>query len=247
MSDSRGAPGLLPIDVKEYGGKKDGERQSSDERLFMQLLVFDVPLGQSSNAVADAFANALRAAGLGGVIYADANAPRGVGLLTWSRDPAHFVDRVRPLFDDSHVTFRDAFTMLGRTYAIGHEPDLGEVLFDRPVRNALHPDLGWHVWYPLRRTGSFARLAPEDHGAVLREHATIGFSYGKLDLAHDIRLACHGLDANDNEFVIGIVAKELHPISHLVQTMRGTRQTSEFIAQMGPFFVGRVRHRIAPR
>jgi chlorite dismutase len=38
--------------------------------------------------------------------------------------------------------------------------------------------------------------------------------------------------------VIGLVAKELHPLSHLVQRMRKTQQTSEYIQQMGPFFVG---------
>ena len=65
------------------------------------------------------------------------------------------------------------------------------------------------------------------------------------DQEHDIRLACHGIDADDNEFVIGLVGKELHPLSHLVQTMRKTRQTSEFIAKMGPFFVGHVAHRSA--
>ena len=77
--------------------------------------------------------------------------------------------------------------------------------------------------------------------AVVREHAVIGKRYGNADLANDVRLACHGLDANDNEFVIGLIGKELHPLSHVVQTMRGTRQTSEFIGQMGPFFVGRAR------
>ena len=56
-------------------------------------------------------------------------------------------------------------------------------------------------------------------------------------------LACHGLDANDNEFVIGLIGKELHPLSHVVQAMRKTRQTSEFIVQMGPFFVGHAVHR----
>jgi chlorite dismutase len=80
----------------------------------------------------------------------------------------------------------------------------------------------------------------------LREHATIGRAYGEQDLAHDVRLACHGLDARDNEFVIGLVGKALHPLSHIVQTMRKTRQTSEFINQMGPFFVGRVAWRSAP-
>ena len=37
--------GLAAIDVNEYGGKRDGVRQQSNRRLFMQLLVFDVPAG----------------------------------------------------------------------------------------------------------------------------------------------------------------------------------------------------------
>jgi len=37
--------------------------------------------------------------------------------------------------------------------------------------------------------------------------------------------------------------RELHPLSH-VQAMRKTRQTSEFIAEMGPFFVGHVLRRV---
>ena len=53
-----------------------------------------------------------------------------------------------------------------------------------------------------------------------------------------MRLACHGIDTNDNEFVIGLIGKDLHPLSHLVQTMRKTRQTSEFMQHMGPFFIG---------
>jgi chlorite dismutase len=68
-------------------------------------------------------------------------------------------------------------------------------------------------------------------------------AYGAQGLAHDIRLACHGLDAGDNEFVIGLVGPTLHPLSHLVQAMRRTRQTSEYIAKMGPFFVGYVTQR----
>jgi chlorite dismutase len=65
-------------------------------------------------------------------------------------------------------------------------------------------------------------------------------AYGQQELGHDIRLACHGLDGGDNEFLIGLVGHDLHPLSHLVQAMRKTRQTSEFIAKMGPFFVGYV-------
>ena len=79
---------------------------------------------------------------------------------------------------------------------------------------------------------------------MMREHAAIGFAYGQKGLAHDVRLACHGLDAKDNEFVIGLIGKELFPLSHLVQSMRKTRQTSEFITQMGPFFVGYVTTRV---
>ena len=109
----------------------------------------------------------------------------------------------------------------------------------------MNPASAWHVWYPLRRTGEFAKLESQDQGMILREHATIGMAYGAQDLAHDIRLACHGLDPGDNEFVIGIVGRELHPLSHLIQAMRKTRQTSEFIAKMGPFFVGYAAYRNA--
>ena len=98
----------------------------------------------------------------------------------------------------------------------------------------------WHVWYPLRRKGSFSKLEPIDQSHILREHAALGIAYGQQELAHDVRLACHGIDAGDNEFVIGLVGRELHPLSHLVQAMRKTRQTSEFIEKMGPFFVGYV-------
>ena len=58
------------------------------------------------------------------------------------------------------------------------------------------------------------------------------------DLAHDVRLACHGLDVHDNDFVIGLVGRQLHPLSHLVQAMRKTVQTSQYIQALGPFFVG---------
>jgi chlorite dismutase len=110
------------------------------------------------------------------------------------------------------------------------------------VRN---PEWPWAVWYPLRRTGAFEQLEDREKGAILREHAEIGKAYGVQDLAHVVRLACHGLDANDNEFVIGLCGKELHPLSHVVQAMRKTRQTSQYIASMGPFFVGHCAWRSA--
>ncbi len=72
------------------------------------------------------------------------------------------------------------------------------------------------------------------------EHGTVGRGYGALGLAVDIRLECHGLDRDDNEFVIGLIGPELYTLSKLVKDMRPTVQTSEYIQAMGPFFVGRV-------
>ena len=241
-------PGLPHIDVNEYGGKREGVRQSVNRRLFMQLLVFDVPLGGNADETARRLGEELRARKMAGVVYADTMGPRGVGLLSWAEDPARFVRDVRPLFATellASVTLRPEMAMIGRTYSTGHEPDLEFVLLERPIKNVMTESYAWHVWYPLRRSGEFARLEPIDQSHIMREHASIGMAYGAQELAHDIRLACHGHDVKDNEFVIGVVGKELHPLSHLIQTMRKTRQTSEFITQMGPFFVGHVVARSA--
>jgi chlorite dismutase len=135
--------------------------------------------------------------------------------------------------------------MMGRTYSVGHEQDLEDWLLQKPRRNAFNPALNWHVWYPLRRKGEFEALSKDDQRNILMEHARLGMSYGQADFAHDIRLACHGLDKNDNEFVLGIVAHELHAISRLVQDMRKTQQTSKYIQSMGPFFVGKVLARFS--
>src|SRR5262245_28126446 len=89
------AKGLPPIDVAEYGGKKDGVKQSTNRRLFMQLLVFRAP---AADTVAKDLLAVLRARKIPGVVYADAMDPRGVGLLAWGEDPAIFVRDVRPLF-----------------------------------------------------------------------------------------------------------------------------------------------------
>lgn len=244
-------PGLPEIDVREWGGKRDGERQVMDRRLFMQLLVFDVPSGGDLPSPADVqreLAARLTAADVPSVLYADANAPAGLALLTWSEDPRLFIDIVRPLFHEGTLRClqqRMDSTMIGRTYSLGHEPDLAHGLLRRPVEHVLHEGWDWAVWYPLRRSGAFEKLEKHEQSTVLREHASIGMAYGRADLAHDVRLACHGLDVGDNEFVIGLVGKELHPLSHVVQTMRHTRQTSEFIVKMGPFFVGRAVFRNA--
>jgi len=226
-------------DLSEKGGIKDGQRQSSDRRLFMQLLVF----GDEGDPSTECMAEALAEARIQGVLYADVNDPHGLALLTFAEDPGYFVDAVRMLLNRApfvNLIQKPEYTMLGRTYALGYEPDLEDVLLYRPRRYVLNPDWPWAVWYPLRRSGAFERLPDEQRRAVLKEHGAIGKSFGQADLAHDIRLACHGLDKHDNDFVVGLLGRELFPLSAIVQTMRGTQQTSLYIERLGPFFVGRV-------
>ena len=225
----------LEIDVFERSGAHDGEKQRLDERLFMQLQVYT---GCRSTGV---LVESVKNSGVECALYRDVNDPTGVGILTMSPDPTHFVTTVRDMLNDHpfrDLRHRPELTMFGRSYTIGYEPDLRDWLLEKPRRTALNSAWPWAVWYPLRRTGAFATLPAKEQRKILSEHARIGMAYGQADLAHDIRLACHGVDANDNEFVIGLVGARLHPLSHLVQTMRGTRQTSEYIQSMGPFFVG---------
>jgi chlorite dismutase len=212
----------------------------------MQLLVLRADAEPGPSACIETLGAALRSAQMGAVIYEDLNDPRGFGVLTFSEDPADFVTKVRPALAALRgAELRSDFTMLGRSYSSGFESDLEFWLLKRPRETVLNEAWPWAIWYPLRRNGAFARLEPREQGAILREHGTIGKSYGASDLAHDVRLACHGLDARDNEFLIGLIGKELHPLSHVVQAMRSTRQTAEFIEQMGPFFVGRAVFREA--
>ena len=138
------------------------------------------------------------------------------------------------------LTPKPEYTMLGRTYSIGYENDLEHVLFARPISRLCDPELPWAVWYPLRRSGTFEKLPFDEQKAILAEHGKIGATYSAAGFGNDIRLACHGLDKNDNDFVIGLLGKNLHPLSAMVQTMRKTRQTSEFLTNLGPFFIGHV-------
>ncbi len=228
--------GPEPPDISERGGLKNGQPQRSDQRLFMQLLVF----GECADVAR--LGRTLQDARVTGVLYEDVNDPRGVALLTLSPDPALFVEVVRPMLNRAPfdaLRLKPSFTMLGRTYALGYEPDLTETLFHRPTRTVLNPAWPWAVWYPLRRNGRFAQLPPDEQRVILAEHGSIGMSFGAADLAHDIRLACHGLDTNDNDFVVGLIGKELFPLSAVVQSMRKTQQTALYLDRLGPFFVGR--------
>jgi chlorite dismutase len=187
--------------------------------------------------------SALEASRIEAVLYRDVNDPRGVGVLAMSEDPAFFATGFRDVLNTEPfggLALRAEFTMFGRTYASGFEADLDDWLLQRPRRTALNPAWPWGIWYPLRRVGGFARLSPQEQGTIIREHSVLGRAYGDADLAHDVRLACHGLDVHDNDFVIGLVGRELHPLSHLVQAMRKTVQTSQYIETLGPFFVGHV-------
>lgn len=228
--------GPEPPDISEKGGVKGGQPQRSDERLFMQLLAFG---GCTDPRALGAH---LADAGVTGVVYEDLNDPRGVAVLALSRIPSFFLDVLRPALNSgpfAALAQKPEYTMFGRTYALGYEPDLGEVLFHRPTRTVLNPAWPWAVWYPLRRNGRFGQIPPDEQRVILAEHGAIGMSFGAADLAHDIRLACHGLDANDNDFVVGLIGKDLHPLSAVVQAMRKTQQTAFYLDRLGPFFVGR--------
>lgn len=245
--NAQGAGAISEDDVDVFERTKGftGPAEAMNRRLFMQLLVFDCGSTGGSKQTLKRLRREFQDRGVGAVLYEDVNNPYGIGVLTFSDDPADFVTKVRPALSKPKLKMElmPDFTMLGRSYATGYEPDLQHWLIDRPQQTVLNEAWPWAVWYPLRRSGDFAQLDPKDQGAILREHATIGKAYGAADLAHDVRLACHGLDSNDNEFVIGLIGKDLHPLSHVVQAMRKTRQTSEFIVQMGPFFVGHAVHR----
>ena len=103
----------------------------------------------------------------------------------------------------------------------------------------MNPDRPCASWYPLRRRGSFAQLPADEQRTILSEHGQIGMAFGAADYVHDVRLACHGLDRDDNDFVIGLIGKELFPLSALVQAMRKTQQTALYLDRLGPFFIGR--------
>lgn len=225
------APDETRIDVGERGANQ----QTSSRRLFMQLQVLTGCLDPKP------LARALESTRFEAALYQDVNDPRGVGVLAMSEDPAFFATSFRDVLNAepfAALTLRPEFTMLGRTYASGFETDLDDWLLRRPRRTALNPAWPWAIWYPLRRVGAFARLEPKEQGTIIREHSVLGRAYGDADLAHDVRLVCHGLDVHDNDFVIGLMGRELHPLSHLIQAMRKTVQTSQYIQTLGPFFIG---------
>jgi chlorite dismutase len=236
--DDRPDADLDGADVAEHGRDADGETTSLDRRLYMQLHAFGA--ARDTARLVSALEDA---GGLDGVLYEDVNDPTGVALLTLSESPGSFVSEYRSFLQSApfaELEPKPALTMLGRTYAIGYEQDLDETLVQRPRGRVLDPALPWAIWYPLRRAGSFEQLSRKEQDTVLMEHGGVGMAFGRAGLGFDIRLACHGLDRDDNDFVVGLLGPELHPLSIIVQRMRKTKQTSLHLERLGPFFVGRV-------
>ena len=160
-------PDTPKTDVQEHGANQ----QVSDRRLFMQLHVFGGCLD------AKAPLRALESSRVEAVLYQDANDPRGIAVLAMSEDPTFFVSSLRELLNAepfAALAPKPALTMFGRTYASGFEADLDEWLLRRPRRTALNPAWPWAIWYPLRRTGGFSRLTPQEQGAIIREHSVLG-------------------------------------------------------------------------
>jgi hypothetical protein len=224
------------LDLAERGFA-NGKAISLDRRLFMQFAAYTNCRELAPIIVA------LEGAAIEGVMYADANDPLGIGLLTASEDPGLFVHQLRTVLQSpswAGLQRKPEYDMFGRTYSIGYEPDLEETLLNKPLRRVLDERNQWAIWYPLQRHKGFQRLPAVDQRRILAEHGTLAKRYGRGGHATDVRLACHGLDRNDNDFVIGLIGPELHPLSAIVQEMRKTEQTALHLESLGPFFVGKV-------
>ncbi len=213
----------------------------------MQLITFqDLAPEDLSKDTSDLIHKALKQAGIPHVVYDSIQQADQFAVCVWSEDPSYFSEGVRPVlreFMGKMGNLKLLTTMFGRTYSNGHEADLEFALLKKPPKVVLEPQGEYAIWYPLKRTGSFYLEDPGSQCKMLLEHAAIGRSYGMADLAQDVRLQSFGTDEKDNEFIIGIVGKELHPLSKVIQDMRKTRHTSEFMDSLGPFFVGKRRGR----
>jgi chlorite dismutase len=233
-------PGALDLREK---GRRNGQEIHLDRRLFMKFTAF------GGCADAHAAIEALAEDGVVAALYLDVNDPQGIGVMAAAEDPEFFVGGLRRLFNHrpfADFTHKAEFDMLGRTYSIGYEMDLEETLLKRPRSKLLAADSRWAVWYPLQRAKRFQTLAPEQQRKILAEHGTLAHRYGAGGFASDVRLACHGLDRNDNDFIVGLLGPQLHPLSAVVQEMRKTEQTAQYLDSLGPFFVGRTAWQSPP-
>ena len=234
-TDQAAAAAIQPLDLSEKG-RRNGQEISLDRRLYMKFTAFGRCLD------AHAAIAALAEDGAVGALYLDANDSQGIGVMVASEDPDYFVTRLRTLFN--HRPFADfvhkpEFDMLGRSYSIGYESDLEDTLLKKPREKLLNPSNAWAVWYPLQRAKKFQTLPAEHQRRILGEHGTLAKRYAQGGNAFDIRLVCTGLDKHDNDFIVGLVGPRLHPLSAVVQEMRKTEQTAQYLDSLGPFFVGK--------
>ena len=237
MSSSPEEPVPVTPDILEHGRSHDGSEIHSDRRIYMQLLTF------SECKDPGPCIDFVQCKSWDAVVYQDASDPWGLGLLIMHTDPEFFVKTVYPDLRTSpfaDLTPRPDGSLFARSYSIGYESDLEYTLVNRPRQRALSPENPWVVWYPLRRTGAFAKLPKREKMKILGEHGTIGKAWGEAGYAQDIRLTCFGMDRADNDFVVALVGDDLLPLSKIVEVMRGTVQTSTYIEKLGPFFVGKV-------
>jgi chlorite dismutase len=223
------------LDLSEKG-RRNGEVISLDRRLFMKFTAF------TGCASPEAAIERLVQAGIRGALYLDANDPQGIGIMAASEDPNFFVGALRDAFNQppfNRFVHQHKYDMLGRSYSIGYEPDLEDTLLVRPLKKLLDPKNVWAVWYPLQRSKGFQILPAEQQRKILGEHGTLAKRYGSAGVATDVRLACHGLDRDDNDFIVGLLGPQLFPLSSVVQAMRTTEQTAQYLSSLGPFFVGK--------
>ncbi|KAF4695603.1 hypothetical protein FOZ60_004100 [Perkinsus olseni] len=222
--------------------EKGANGQTMEKRLFCQLYVLDCINAAKLPQAREKLELELVRRNIPSVIYDDVSSPRTIGLLTWSEDPKHFPTVVNPLLQLEGIGDvlepRQGWTMLGKTYSSGHEADLEDVLLRKVIRTVSMKGAEYAVWYPMRREGKFYKEKPEDQCRRLLEHAAIGRAYSAKAGVWDVRLNCYGLDAADNEFVIGLMYKDLYPLSKIVEDMRKTAHSSFFMKSFGPFFVG---------
>ena len=207
-----------PIDIREKGRR----RTASPSCWIGGCSCSSWPLATAR--IPRALIRALEKAKLSGALYEDVNDPRGVALLTLSEDPEYFVA--------AFASFSTGRRFQSCAQAGIHDAgtDLRARLRARPGRGPVHA-----AAKPHRRSGvalgrlvsvaagGFLRAAlADEQRIILLEHGGIGRAFGKAGLGHDIRLACHGLDKNDNDFVIGLLGPKLYPLSAIVQRMRKT-------------------------
>ena len=158
-----------------------------------------------------------------------------------AENPEYFVSDLRTLFSRrpfEGLVHKPEFDMLGRTYSIGYEQDLEETLFKRPLSKML--DAEEH----LGRSG-IRSSAPRSSTRCRRSiSARSSRSMARSRTATRAMRTTSASRATASTRTIttsssGLVGAQLHPLSAIVQEMRKTEQTSQYLDSLGPFFVGR--------